>query len=79
LALGLALQPDGEIVLAGWGSTPGSGTDRDHVVARLKPDGSLDGSFAAGGKRSFELGGRARASALFVSRSSWAADRSGGA
>ena len=63
-ALGLALQADGKIVLAGQSFTPS--TNRDHLVARLNSNGSPDGSFAAGGKRSFDLGGPDQANAVAV-------------
>jgi uncharacterized delta-60 repeat protein/uncharacterized repeat protein (TIGR01451 family) len=45
-ATSIALQPDGKIVVGGalW-----NGTDWDWVIARYDPDGSLDGSFGAGG------------------------------
>lgn len=53
----VALQPDGKIVVAGsaeieWG-------DWDFAVARLNPDGSLDGTFGVGGKTTvwFDLAG----------------------
>jgi uncharacterized delta-60 repeat protein len=39
----LAIQPDGKIVMAGWG------WDGDFVVARYLPDGSLDWTFGTGG------------------------------
>jgi uncharacterized delta-60 repeat protein len=42
----VALQPDGKIVLAGL--TEGASPE-DFAVARYEPDGSLDGSFGAGG------------------------------
>jgi uncharacterized delta-60 repeat protein len=40
------LQPDGKIVVAGYTQAVNSPT----AVARLNPDGSLDGTFGAGGK-----------------------------
>ena len=45
-ATSLALQPDGKILAAGamW-----NGTDWDWAIVRYDPDGSLDGSFGAGG------------------------------
>ena len=48
---GVALQPDGKIVVAGqWSINPGSAVG-DIAVARLNPDGHLDASFGEGGKR----------------------------
>lgn len=44
---GIALQPDGKIVAAGWTfTTPGE----DFALARYNPDGSLDSSFGVSGK-----------------------------
>jgi uncharacterized delta-60 repeat protein len=45
---GLALQPDGKIVAAGWTFTPYVGDD--FALARFNPDGSLDPSFGDGGR-----------------------------
>jgi uncharacterized delta-60 repeat protein len=48
-AEGIALQPDGRIVVAG--TTHGAGLQSDDfAIARLNGDGSLDESFASGGK-----------------------------
>ena len=56
---GAALQPDGKIVLAGDSHlTP--------AVARLKANGSLDTTFAAGGKKPFSWGALGRAMAVLV-------------
>ena len=41
------LQPDGEVVLAGW--TP-TGSSNDMALARLNPDGSLDATFDGDGR-----------------------------
>src|SRR6266702_1236709 len=50
----LALQPDGKIVAAGWTSSAGASTHEltflDFAMARYNPDGSLDASFANGGR-----------------------------
>lgn len=49
-ANGIALQPDGKIILVGY-SEVRAGTDgRDFAVARFKADGSLDTTFGDGGK-----------------------------
>jgi len=45
-AAALAVQPDGALVVAG---TSGDGSDREFVLVRYLPDGSLDASFGAGG------------------------------
>ena len=58
----LAIQPDGKIVVAGWG------WDDGFVVARYLPDGLLDASFGQGGKTTTSFGpnraAQARAIAL---------------
>ena len=46
---GIAIQPDGKIVVAGSASSPNNSTDMI-AVARYSTDGSLDGSFGSGGK-----------------------------
>jgi uncharacterized delta-60 repeat protein len=46
------LQPDGKIVVAGYTQAVNSPT----AVARLDPDGSLDGTFGAGGKVTINFG-----------------------
>jgi uncharacterized delta-60 repeat protein len=51
---GIAVQPDGKILLAG--STDATGTE-DMAVVRLNADGSLDNSFGQGGKVFIDLGG----------------------
>jgi uncharacterized delta-60 repeat protein len=45
-ARAVALQPDGKLVVAGWGSVAG---DSDGLVARYTPEGSLDTSFSEDG------------------------------
>lgn len=51
-AYGLALQPDGKIVVVGRGSPT-----QDFVVVRYNNDGSLDTTFGTGGKVITDLGG----------------------
>ena len=49
-ATGLALQPDGRVVMGGSTSLIGAATGPDRMVAvRLTGDGDLDGSFGTGG------------------------------
>ena len=43
----ITLQPDGKLVVAGYG---GGASDYDFVLARYLPDGSLDTGFGTGGK-----------------------------
>ncbi|HVK15496.1 MAG TPA: hypothetical protein VM533_01020, partial [Fimbriiglobus sp.] len=58
----VVIQPDGKIVVAGAAEVRGARNlhginfGRDFAVARLNPDGSLDGSFAGTGKVHFSLG-----------------------
>ncbi len=61
-AHGVALQPDGKIIVAGRG---GSGQNGQFALARLNPNGELDASFGSGGTvaTTFTEGGSA-ASAL---------------
>jgi uncharacterized delta-60 repeat protein len=59
-AHGLAIQPDGKIVVAGF-ATRGTVTfgDADFAVARYLGDGTLDGSFGNGGKVTTNMAGSA--------------------
>ena len=56
-ARGVVIQPDGKIVVAGFAQI--SGSNNDFAVARLNPNGTLDGSFNGSGKQTvaFDLGG----------------------
>jgi uncharacterized delta-60 repeat protein len=47
-AFGVAVQTDGKIVAAGYGFGPTG--PQDFAVARYNPNGSLDGTFGAGGR-----------------------------
>ncbi|MBV9817546.1 MAG: hypothetical protein JOZ07_04270 [Solirubrobacterales bacterium] len=53
IADGLALQPDGKILVAGTSVVNGT----EFSVARLNPDGTLDPSFGSGGKALVSFGG----------------------
>ena len=55
----VALQPDGKILVAGYG-----GSNTAMTVTRLNPDGSLDNSFDGDGTAGVDLGGDERAYAL---------------
>jgi uncharacterized delta-60 repeat protein len=59
-AHGVAIQPDGKIVVAGF-ATRGSVTfaDADFAVVRYMSDGTLDGSFGSGGKITTNIAGPA--------------------
>jgi uncharacterized delta-60 repeat protein len=50
----VAIQPDGKIVMAGYGSVGGSYFD--YVLIRFNSDGSLDTSFDSDGKASIAIG-----------------------
>ncbi|HEU5064712.1 MAG TPA: PASTA domain-containing protein [Gaiellaceae bacterium] len=52
-AYGLALQPDGKLVAAGYAS---NGSNNDFALARYSPNGSLDTSFGSGGKVTTSFG-----------------------
>jgi uncharacterized delta-60 repeat protein len=58
---GMALQPNGRIVLAG-------STGSDIEVMRLKADGTPDGSFGSGGKATLDLGGSEQGCGVLVER-----------
>jgi uncharacterized delta-60 repeat protein len=49
-AWGVALQPDGKIVVAGWRGEQGGPANRGIAVARYLPNGSLDPSFSGDGR-----------------------------
>ena len=53
VALSVALQPDGKIVVAGVSD---NGSNFDFAIARYNMDGSLDTSFGTGGKVTTEVG-----------------------
>ncbi|HEX2234269.1 MAG TPA: delta-60 repeat domain-containing protein [Thermoleophilaceae bacterium] len=53
----VAVQPDGRIVVSGNTESPGS--DSHFALARLDPDGGLDGSFAGDGQQAIGFGGPA--------------------
>jgi uncharacterized delta-60 repeat protein len=55
----VTIQPDGKIIVVGSDVNGGgifSTPDFDFAIARLNPNGSLDGTFATGGKRIIGLG-----------------------
>jgi len=56
-AFGVAIQPDGKIVVTGYGLTGFFDPIKDIVTARLNTDGSLDSSFGAGGKVITDING----------------------
>lgn len=55
VANGVASQPDGKTVAAGYTQDPANGSD--FAVARFNPDGSLDSGFGNGGKVRTDFGG----------------------
>jgi uncharacterized delta-60 repeat protein len=68
MAEGVALAPDGKIVVAGTTLADGA-TQRDIAVARLTPDGELDPAFGVEGKRRLSLGGDEAAHGLVIAPS----------
>lgn len=60
-ATGLAIQPDGKIIVSGAAF---NGVDDDIALIRLNPDGSMDGSFGSGGIVTTSIRGQDRGSAL---------------
>jgi uncharacterized delta-60 repeat protein len=60
-ATGLAIQPDGKIIVSG---TSFNGTDDDIAITRLNVDGSIDSSFGTGGTVRTSVRGWDRAFAL---------------
>ena len=53
-ALAVAVQPDGKIIVGGYTQFL---EEVDYAIARLNPDGSLDGTFGFGGKVTADFGG----------------------
>lgn len=53
IAFGVAVQPSGQIIVAGTGS---NGTNNNFAVARINPNGGLDTTFAVGGTVLTEFG-----------------------
>ncbi len=54
LAVDVAIQPDGQIVVVGYTDNPT--TDEDFALVRYNPDGSLDSSFSLDGKVQTDFG-----------------------
>jgi uncharacterized delta-60 repeat protein len=61
-ANGIAIQPDGKMVLAGYFFI--SGTTSEAAVARLNANGTLDTTFSGDGKQQVNFGGDDRATAV---------------
>jgi uncharacterized delta-60 repeat protein len=66
LAYGMALQPDGKMVVAGISFIGISATGGDFAVARYNTDGTLDSSFGVGGKVTTDFGLTDQASSVVV-------------
>lgn len=62
---GVAVQPDGKIVLVG-NSYPDATGGADFAVARLNTNGSEDSTFGTGGKRTVDFGGSDYGSGIVV-------------
>src|SRR5262249_55680148 len=66
LADGMALQPDGKVVVAGISFIGISAAGGDFAVARYNTDGTLDSSFGVGGKVTTDFGLTDQASSVVV-------------
>jgi uncharacterized delta-60 repeat protein len=66
LAYGMALQPDGKMVVAGISFIGISAAGGDFAVARYNADGTLDSSFGIGGKVTTDFGLTDQASSVVV-------------
>ena len=64
-ANGMALQPDGKLVVAGETVNP-AGTESDLILARFLPDSQLDASFGDQGRVQFGPGQYDRANAVLI-------------
>jgi uncharacterized delta-60 repeat protein len=53
-AYAVAIRPDGRIVVAGFATVPGTGSDV--ALVRYLPNGALDGGFGSGGKVTTDVG-----------------------
>ena len=53
--IGLAVQPDGKLIVSATVANSAVATDRDVLVARLDTSGNLDNSFGVGGDRILDL------------------------
>src|ERR1700736_1814624 len=56
---GVAIQPDGKIVLVGGGDP-----SKEIVAARLNRDGSIDTGFGVSGEQAVDVGGQSSAAAV---------------
>ncbi|HEX8089323.1 MAG TPA: hypothetical protein VF762_10745, partial [Blastocatellia bacterium] len=56
-ATGMAIQPDGKIVLAGISRSADGADNSDFALARYNPNGGLDPSFGSGGKVTTDVSG----------------------
>jgi uncharacterized delta-60 repeat protein len=63
-ARAIAIEPDGDIVVAGASSQPDTGWDL--TLARYEPDGSLDSTFGQNGRVTTDLGASEGANALVL-------------
>ncbi len=63
----VAIQPDGKIVVAGFTGLGGVvGNPNNFAVARVNPDGTLDGTFGTGGKATVDFGFDDQATAVAI-------------
>ena len=65
-ALGLALQPDGQLILAGFGDIGGGVGANNFALLRLGADPPLDLTFDSDGRETADLGGTDQGNAMVV-------------
>jgi uncharacterized delta-60 repeat protein len=66
-ATGVALQPDGKIVMVGYSDINVNLGPNDFAIGRVLPDGTgLDPTFGTGGKMTVDFGGEDRANAVAI-------------
>ncbi|HJZ59494.1 MAG TPA: FG-GAP-like repeat-containing protein, partial [Gemmataceae bacterium] len=66
-ATGVALQPDGKIVMVGYSDINVNNGPNDFAIARVLPDGTaLDTTFETDGKVTIDFGGEDRANAVAI-------------
>ena len=65
-ATGVAIQPDGKIIAAGWRNDDDGVEDADFALVRLEPDGDLDPSFSGDGKQTTSFGGSDHGEAVAI-------------
>ena len=68
IGYGMAIQPDGKVIVAGISFVGNSAEGGDFAVARYNANGTLDNSFGVGGKVATDFGLTETASSVMVSQ-----------